>query len=396
MLFADLMTLDKAPVKTSDGYLVAMPRVARTGIQEYLGSELGRPDLSVVRVYRPEAEVFSRDSLHSFAHRPVTVDHPPVMVDASNWKKYGVGTIGDEVVRDGEFVRVPLVLMDQAAIDDVMSGKGELSMGYTADIIFDSGVSPRGEKYDAYQSNIRGNHLAIVDKARGGSQLRVLDSGNNTLSIKPLDIETIFSAEALTALADAIKNHKPTEGNPVTTKTILVDGISITIPVSDAQYVEKALSDAATKLTTANAALATAQTSVATLTTQVQTKDAEIATLKKQLEDAKNPAAIDAAVKARAVVVDSAKKILPAVVVDGKTDAEIKRQVVDSKLGDLAKGWNDDQVSASFAALSVSAPAASSDPFASAVRDGSNVNVSDAEKARIERDKELSAAWKQK
>jgi hypothetical protein len=368
MLFADLMTLDQAPKRTADGYLFATPKVARTGIQDYMGSELGRPDLGIVKVYRPEKEVFNRDALHSFAHRPVTIDHPPVLVDASNWKKYGVGTIGDEVVRDGEFVRVPLMLMDKNAIDQVDSGKAELSMGYTADLIFDAGITPSGEKYDAYQANIRGNHLAIVDKARGGDQLRVIDSNFRS-------------------------NHKQSEGNPVTTKTIVVDGLSVEVPLTAAQIIEKFLSDSAVKTTTLQTVNAELQTNVATLTTNVQTKDAEIATLKTQLADAKNPAAIDAAVKARALVVDAAKKILPAVVVDAKSDIEIKRQVVDSKLGEASKGWNDEQISASFAALSLSAPVA--DPYAAAVRDGANTVV-DAEAARIERDKEVSSAWKTK
>lgn len=371
MLFVDLMTLDAAPKRTADGYLLASPKVARTGIQEYLGSELGRPDLSIVRVYRPENEVFSRDSLHSFAHRPVTIDHPPVMVDASNWKKYGVGTIGDEVVRDGEFVRVPLMLMDQNAINQIENGKNEISMGYTADLVFDAGVTPDGKKYDAYQANIRGNHLAIVDKARGGSQLRVIDSSYH--STKQND-----------------------EGIPVTTKQIVIDGITVEVPNLTAQVVEKFLSDSAAKTSLLVNDTAALQTTVATLTTNLQTKDAEIATLKQQLADAKNPAAIDAAVKARAVVVDSAKKILAAVVVDGKSDTEIKRQVVDSKMGELAKGWNDDQIAASFAALSLSAPATVADPYAQAVRDSNTASFSDSDKARIERDKELSEAYKVK
>ena len=45
--------------RTSDGYLVAMGKAARTGIQIYSGSEVGRPDLAQVRVYRPADEVFS-------------------------------------------------------------------------------------------------------------------------------------------------------------------------------------------------------------------------------------------------------------------------------------------------------------------------------------------------
>ena len=75
--------------KTSDGYITAFVRAGRTGVQLYRGAELGRPDLDVVRVYRPPEEVFSKDAMRSFAHRPVTLRHPPKPVNAKNWKQYG-------------------------------------------------------------------------------------------------------------------------------------------------------------------------------------------------------------------------------------------------------------------------------------------------------------------
>ena len=48
---------------TADGYLVATPRIARTGIQIYNGAEVGRPEMPQVRIYRPPEEVF-RDFRH--------------------------------------------------------------------------------------------------------------------------------------------------------------------------------------------------------------------------------------------------------------------------------------------------------------------------------------------
>ena len=98
-----------------NGYMDCMPRIARTGIQEYRGIEMGRPDLEKVRVYRPEREVFSKDAVRSLARKPVTIEHPDVPVTSDNWKDFAVGHIGDEVMRDGEFIRVPLHLMDAKA-----------------------------------------------------------------------------------------------------------------------------------------------------------------------------------------------------------------------------------------------------------------------------------------
>jgi hypothetical protein len=175
MLITDTVTLVGDRRTTHDGYLVADVRIARTGIQFYGGAEMGRPDLTVVRVWRPEDEVFAADALASMAHRPVTLDHPPEAVTAANWKSHSVGQVGGEVARDGDYVRVPLVLMDRAAIDAVTAGKRQLSVGYSAEIDWTAGATPDGQPYDAVQRSIRGNHLAVVDAARAGPACRIGD-----------------------------------------------------------------------------------------------------------------------------------------------------------------------------------------------------------------------------
>ncbi len=76
-----------------------------------------------------------------------------------------MGMTGDQVSRDGGFIRVPMILVDQWAIAAVRGGKRELSCGYSCDLRFEAGATPQGEVYDAIQSNIRGNHLAIVAAA---------------------------------------------------------------------------------------------------------------------------------------------------------------------------------------------------------------------------------------
>jgi hypothetical protein len=92
---------------TSDGYLVAAPRVARTGIQLYSGSEVGKPEMKVVRVFRPEDEVFKNDSMHSYAHKPFTNDHPPEPVKPTTGRSIRWAIWAKMSLRDGEFVRVP-------------------------------------------------------------------------------------------------------------------------------------------------------------------------------------------------------------------------------------------------------------------------------------------------
>ena len=52
MQFTDAVTVARTR-RRDDGYLVTDTRVARTGIQFYLGPEVGKPDMAQVRVYRP-------------------------------------------------------------------------------------------------------------------------------------------------------------------------------------------------------------------------------------------------------------------------------------------------------------------------------------------------------
>lgn len=316
MEFFDRLTLD-APRRTGDGYLVASVRVARTGIQIYSGREVdpenkhGMRDRAQVRVYRPADEVFSADSLRSYAHRPVTINHPPKGVNSDNWRDTAVGLTDSEVLRDGEFVRTSIAVMDAAAIQTVEGGQREISQGYTCDLAFETGVTNDGLEYDAVQRNIRANHTAIVDIARGGPELKIGDSQMNMM--------------------------------------ITVDGHQV--EVSDAAAI--AIGGLTAKLTAADARATAAETSVGTLTAAISTKDGEIAALKAQVADAAlTPAKLDAAVAARAKVIDAAKRIFPAIVTDGKTDAAIRKEAVVSKIADAAT-MDDNGIAGAFAALAV-------------------------------------------
>ncbi len=172
----DRMSVDGTR-RTTSGYLVVNARVARAGnVQQYMGYEVGKPEMAVVRVYRPDAEVFNKDTLASFAHRPVTFGHPSEAVTADNWKAVARGWSEGEVARDGEFVRLSMLVADAGVIRAIEGGTREISMGYDCELDWTSGVSPQGDVYDARQTRIRGNHIAIVDTARGGHELKIGDA----------------------------------------------------------------------------------------------------------------------------------------------------------------------------------------------------------------------------
>ncbi|TWG90331.1 hypothetical protein L598_000700000880 [Mesorhizobium sp. J18] len=333
MQFTDAVTV-AGTRRTGDGYLVATAKCVRAGIQLYTGDELGRPEMKIVRVYRPAEEVFAKDSLQSFSHAPITIDHPTEQVTADNWKALSVGEVSTAAKKVDDWVELPLIFKDAAAIGLIESGKRELSAGYVADFDFTSGVTPSGEPYDAVQRSIRINHLALVDKARAGSQARVGDSA-----------KTWGAAPITQPIADERNPDMPGEN----LRTVVVDGLSVQTTDQGAQAIEKlqkAVADAQTKLADAEKAHADA----------IKAKDEEIGTLKadkKKLEDAApKPADIDRMVADRAALVTAAKAVDEKIVTDGKTDAEIRRAVVATRFSDEElKDMSDDMIAGMFKAL---------------------------------------------
>ncbi|MBO9710564.1 MAG: DUF2213 domain-containing protein [Caulobacter sp.] len=321
MRVVDTVALDEESVRiTADGYLVADARIARTGIQTYLASELGMKDAQpgqVIRVLRSADEVFDKASMASIAWRPLTNDHPKDMVTAKTWRRDAIGQLGDAVKRetaqDGEYIRVPLTMMDGDAISQYRAGKRELSVGYTCDVDWTPGVTDGGEAYDARQTNIRANHLALVHRGRAGSACRIGDSWP----------------------------HRDDDAHPVkdksmTLKTILVDSLQVETTDAGEAAIKKLLGDNAALKDAAAKADAAHALAIKAKDEQIAKLDAEVATLKGQVLTGD---ALDKAIAARGKLIGDAKKIAgEALVTDGKSDAEIKKAAVLAKLGDTYAG----------------------------------------------------------
>lgn len=310
MKFTDTATIEGTRI-TQDGYLVADARVARTGIQRYLGSEVGRPDLNFVDVYRPEEEVFSIDAMKSFAHRPVTDDHPSVAVTADNSKELARGWTADEVARDGDRLRVPLMVSDQQTIDKVHAGKRELSAGYTCELVWGDGVTPDGKPFQAKQTKIRANHVAVVQRGRAGSDVRIGDSA------------TSWGIAPITNAHD--------KETTMTLRTVMVDGLSVETTDAGAQAIAKLLKDNETLKGQLAADGDKYKKEMEEKDKQLSKKDAE-------LDDAKakvlTPDAISKLVADRVALEATAFKIAKDVKPSGLSDAALKTAVVKAVLGD--------------------------------------------------------------
>ncbi len=371
MKFTDAATV-AGTRRTGDGYLVAEAKAVRTGIQLYLGDEVGKPDMKIVRVYRPAEEVFADASLQSFTHAPVTVNHPKDAVSSANWKDLAVGEVSTAAKKDGDWVWLPLILKDAAAISDVEAGKRELSAGYECSLDWTAGTTDDGQQFDAVQRNIKINHLAIVDAARAGSQARIGDSAISwgAAPISTTDKETVDMTEAL--------------------RTVVVDGLSVQTTDQGAQAIAKLIKD----LESSAAKFIDADT---THKAAIAAKDEEIGSLKaenQKLKDAApKPEDLDKLVADRSALVTVIKAIDSKIEIKG-SDADLRRAAVKSKLGDeMVKDASDAEISGMFKAIAKDVKPV--DSFAAVVKDGGlkPLDTSNSNTAHASMVSDMASAW---
>lgn len=182
----DIARMDKLNV-TPEGFLEASVRAARTGILVYKDAngkefrELCLPD-----------ELFKTESTDTMKMKPVTNGHPFELLNSENAKDYQIGFTGESVAKDDKFLSIgKVVITDKETIEDVKKGKQEVSCGYQLELEMRDGYwdeqneeinhEGRGEKFDAIQRNRMYNHLALVNKGRAGSQVRLRLDGDLNL-----------------------------------------------------------------------------------------------------------------------------------------------------------------------------------------------------------------------
>ena len=171
--------------KTSDGYLQGDAVATRIGVFTYLNA-----DGSYRKELRHPDDVLSGASLGTLRMIPVTVGHPPEPVNSGNADRLSVGFTGENVRVDGRHIVVPLTITSKSGIAAIQGGAQELSLGYKLDLIEETGTYD-GESYTHRQTNIRYNHLAIVDKARAGKAARLnLDGIEASVLIHSMEEET--------------------------------------------------------------------------------------------------------------------------------------------------------------------------------------------------------------
>lgn len=169
----------QSPVPGPGGSVICQGVVAKPGIYLYAdkradGTDFIRRELVTADMLFAVQEDGSA-GITTLGLAPLTLHHPPVMVDAQNAQKYTHGDVGAKIVRGpGGYVVVDLTIRTQDAQSAIADGTAvELSPGYFATIDNTPGVDPEFGEYDSRQTSRVYNHVALVDAARGGPECRV-------------------------------------------------------------------------------------------------------------------------------------------------------------------------------------------------------------------------------
>jgi hypothetical protein len=296
----EIKRFDSSPAqitRNDDGSLSAMPVVTRAGIFLYR-----RADGTVIRELRHSEEVMRSDSLDTMKMIPVTNGHPDDFINSENAKSLSIGFTGENVKVDGKLVSIPIKISTFDGIDSIERGRLQLSLGYTANVVDEAGVYD-GQPYDTRQTDIKYNHLAIVDEARAGRVTQMKLDG--------LDGELVVDGD----------NNNNDGGNMSENMAkIRLDKADYEIPVQ----VESHISKLETKISDGADALESKQGELDGVQGKLDAANDEIKSLKADSSDEK----IQARVDARVALLESAKAVCGDEIKTDMSDLEIKKAVI--------------------------------------------------------------------
>lgn len=309
---------------TDEGFLKGRAIVTRTGVFTYKN-----PDGSIRRELRHPDEVFSKASLDSMKLIPITLNHPTQkLVNSENASQISKGQTGESVDVDGKYVLTSLNITHQDAINAVQAGTRGLSLGYRCDIDETPGEY-NGETYDQKQTNIRYNHLAVVDHPRAGHMATInLDSKD---AIQVLDLN---------------KNTGDNRMSQEDTKkmvTVRVDGIEYNV----VPEVERELTKKQERID-AEAKKADEQKAKADM---LQAKNDELTEELKKIKEDRSDSAIQEMAKARAALITKSSTLVKDEL-DDLSDREIMEKVIKARHDNLdVSEKSDEYVAARFDAI---------------------------------------------
>lgn len=200
------LAFDRASVRSFDkvGRLqVAISNISKANVCPYYGREipnaeaLGLEPDKIYRLWRHPEEL--KKAAPTFNNIPLLCIHTPDF-PGDPPREYRVGVTHSSAAFDGTYLTNGLSVWDNSAIAGIETEEQEeLSSSYQYVADMTPGTTPDGEEYDGVMRDIVGNHVALVETGRAGSDVLVADSLPLELKYMKLDRKGVAIRAALGA-----------------------------------------------------------------------------------------------------------------------------------------------------------------------------------------------------
>lgn len=192
--------------ETPEGFLICegVP-ITRAGDLVYAPFETPvTPGNGNTTISRTVEDIFDPATIASFEGKPVTIEHPSDFVGPDNWRDLAVGVVQNVRPGEGEDadkLLADLLITDSDAIAAVKDKTlREVSCGYEAEYIE---IEPGKGK----QENIIGNHVALVEAGRCGSECAIFDN-------KPKELGMTLKDKIMKVVGKSLDEAIPDGGAP--------------------------------------------------------------------------------------------------------------------------------------------------------------------------------------
>jgi hypothetical protein len=165
--------------KTDEGWLRCKARVLKEMVMPYHWKEIHLEGVllpDIINVAVKLDEMARPEALRSIEGVPLLAgDH--VWLDGDNIRNLSVGSVAGSPIINGKYLECDLLVTEPDAIRRIEAGElPEISAGYQAVIEFEPGKLD-GTNYQALQSNLKFNHIAIIPAGAGraGEDVKILN-----------------------------------------------------------------------------------------------------------------------------------------------------------------------------------------------------------------------------
>lgn len=205
--------------------------LTKEGVFMYLGRQIdpegdkwGLDADRIYWVYRPKDEIAKDETLHSFEGVPFIDEHTMLGEGCTPTDHSNIAGVIHNIRMKGNVMIGDFKIYSDEIKQLISKGKKQLSIGYRATFVKKTGVF-NGKAYDFVQVGLVGNHVALVDNGRCGSDVRIFDKAVvcDSLEIPQMEI----NKEELKSILDGMDEETLAKAKAA------LDGLVAPTPVSD-------------------------------------------------------------------------------------------------------------------------------------------------------------------